>query len=157
MRRVPKLPGLALLATLCACQSAAVAPLPERDETFVGGPDRVFSRPVGEIVPLLQGARPTAPNGRVGPELVFWAYELADRRPAFLVACAVLPNVDCAARLPQVCASGTPETLFTQQDQGEVRYLNCREIGVVAPGDLTPNCVDTEEVQAIEVTLLNCQ
>jgi hypothetical protein len=87
---------------------------------------------------------------------VFWGYELAGNRPAFLVACAVLPGVDCAARVPQVCQSGRPEILFSQQDQGEVRYLNCQEVGIVAPGDLSPNCSDTQEVQEVVVTLLSC-
>lgn len=157
MSRAANFPGLALLVLLSACQSPAVAPLPERREAPVGGPERVFTRTVGEIVPLLQNARATGPNGRVGSELVFWSYQLADNRPAVLVACAVLPGVDCAARLPQVCQSGRPETLFAGQDQGEVRFLNCQEIGIVAPGDLTPNCADTQAVQAVQVTLLSCQ
>ena len=150
-----------LLATilLAACQPVVVPPParePERIESRVGGPERVFARPVAEIVPLLADARPMAPNGRVGFELVFWGYELATDRDAVLVACAVLPDVDCAARRDRVCESGTPEVLFTTQEGGEVRYRNCEAIGIAAPGDLTPNCVETEEIQPVEVTLLSC-
>jgi hypothetical protein len=157
MCRAANFLGLAALMLLSACQSVTVVPLPERVEAAVGGPERVFARPVTEIVPLLQNAQASGPRGRVGSELVFWGYQLADERPAFLVACAVLPDVDCAARLPQVCASGAPEVLFSQQDQGEVRFLHCREIGVAAPGDLTPNCADVQKVQAVDVTLLSCR
>lgn len=156
MCREMKLLCLAGMLLLGACQSAGVRQLPERTEVAVGGPERVFTRPVAEIVPLLQDAQRAGPNGRVGSELVFWGYELAGSRPAFLVACAVLPGVDCAARASQVCQSGRPEILFSQLDQGEVRYLNCQEVGIVAPGDLTPNCADTQEVQEVAVTLLSC-
>jgi hypothetical protein len=156
MCRVVKFLGLTGFLMLTACQSASVRPVPARTEVGIGGPERVFSRPVAEVVPLLEDARRAGPSGRVGSELVFWGYELAGNRPAFLVACAVLPGVDCTARAAQVCQSGRPEILFSQQDQGEVRYLNCQEVGIVAPGDLTPNCADTQEVQEVAVTLLSC-
>jgi hypothetical protein len=156
MWRAAKLLGLACLGLVAACQSVAVDPVPERTEAPIGGPERVFAGPVAAVVPPLQNARLVGPHGRVGPELVFWTYELPTSRQAFLVACAVLPDVDCAARLPRVCPSGTPEVLFSQQDQGEVRSLVCQQIGFVAPGDLSPNCADTQEVQPIEVTLLSC-
>lgn len=155
MCRVAKFAAVACLL-LGGCQSAVVPQAPERVEAAVGGPERVFSRPVTEIVPLLQDARRAGPNGRVGSEMVFWGYELAGNKPAFLVACAMLPGVDCAGRVPQVCQSGRPEILFSQQDQGEVRFLNCQEVGIVAPGGLTPNCADTQKVQEVAVTLLSC-
>lgn len=82
MCRAAKFLGLAGLLVLGACQSSGVRQLPERTEVGIGGPERVFSRPVAEIVPLLQGARRAGPNGRAGPELVFWGYELAGNRPA---------------------------------------------------------------------------
>ena len=150
---------LAAVAMLAACQPASL-PGPERQPqrivSQVGGPERVFARPVAEIVPLLENAEPAGQSGRVGFELVFWGYRLATNRSATLVACAVLPDVDCAARLPQVCASGRPEILFSAQEGGEVRYRNCQAVGIAQPGDLTPNCVETEEIQPVEVTLLSC-
>lgn len=159
MRRLMNILCLALLVVLTACQSALPPPSdrpPERIESRVGGPERVFARPVTDIVPLLQNARATGPNGRVGYEMVFWGYELSGQ-PASLVACAVLPNVDCEARLAQVCESGAPEVLFTGEEGGEVRFLNCQAIGIAQPGDLTPNCTDTEQIQPVTVTLLSCQ
>jgi hypothetical protein len=159
MRIVLKLVCPALLGLLAACQ-ANLPPPSERtlDRTVarVGGPERVFARPVAEIVPLLQGARASGPDGRVGFELVFWGYELATNRQATLVACAVLPDVDCAARLAKVCQSGTPEVLFTAREGGEVRSRSCQAIGIARPGDLTPNCVEIEETQPVELSLLSC-
>jgi hypothetical protein len=158
MCRILKILSLSLLAVLSACQQLFVQPpdLPRRIESAVGGPERVFERPVTEIVPLLQNARASAPNGRVGSELVFWGYELEGGRPAVLVACAILPDVDCNARLSQVCPSGASETLFTHEEGGEVRHLDCQSIGIAAPGDLTPTCEDDSDVQPVAVTLLSC-
>lgn len=159
MRHILTIVGLGGLAVLGACQPAALQrPLdpPQRIESRIGGPERVFARPLAEIVPLLRDAAPAGPNGRVGPELVFWGYQLAGNRPAVLVACAVVPGVDCAARLPLVCAAGRHEVLFSAQEGGEVRYRNCQAIGIAQPGDLSPNCVETEEIQPVDVTLLAC-
>ncbi len=157
MCRIPKLSCLAVLALLAACQPVTTVRQPPRVEAPVGGPERVFTRPVTELVPPLQNARRAGPNGRVGSELVFWGYELASQQPAFLVACAVLPDVDCAARLPRVCRQGNPEILFSQQNEGEVRSRSCQAIGVAHPGDRVPNCDETEKVQPVEVTLLACR
>ncbi len=162
MSRLLKTLCFALLAVLVGCQSVPEASqpevrLPERIESRVAGPERVFSRPVTEIVPQLQGARPSGPNGRVGNELAFWGYELGNGEPAYLVGCAVLPDVDCSARTAKVCESGRPEVLFSTDEGGEVRFLNCQAIAIARPGDIRPNCVEKEEVQAIAVTLLSCQ
>lgn len=159
MRHVSNILCFASLILLTACQTSLPPPAsqaPLRVESPVGGPERVFTRPIGDIVPLLQTARPTGPNGRVGYEMVFWGYELGGR-PASLVACALLPDVDCEARLAQVCESGRPEQLYSAEEGGEVRFLNCQAIGIAQPGDLTPNCSDVERIQPLAVTLLSCQ
>lgn len=156
MYQILRIAVICMLVALAACQAVSVPKPPERLESPVGGPERVFSRPVTEIVPLLQDARASGPIGRVGNELVFWSYELAGARPAVLTACAVLPDVDCAARAQQVCRSGSSEILFTRREPGEVRYLNCTAIGMVSPGDLTPTCDERDKVQEIDVRLLSC-
>ena len=150
----------ALSLACAACQGVSVPPPsagePERIESPIGGPERVFERPIAEIVPALQNANQVGPNGRVGYELVFWGYELAGGQRATLVACAVLPGVDCEARRTKVCPSGTGATLFSGEQGGEVRYRNCQAVGIAQPGDLTPNCSETEQTQAIELHLLRC-
>jgi hypothetical protein len=87
---------------------------------------------------------------------VFWGYELEGNRPAYLTACAVLPDVDCEARLPEVCPSGSAEVLSRHEEDGKVRYLDCQAFGVATPGDLTPNCADSSQVQPVALTLLSC-
>ncbi len=155
MRHAFRITCLFLLSLLSACQQTAL-PLPERTVAAIGGPERVFERPVTEIVPLLQNARATDPRGRVGGELVFWGYELAGGRSSYLVACAPLPGVDCESRLPLVCPGSRPEVLFRQEEGGEVRLLNCRAVGIVGHGDLTPNCTDNSDTQPLMVSLLSC-
>ncbi|HEY0963925.1 MAG TPA: hypothetical protein VGE69_16365 [Pseudomonadales bacterium] len=149
-----------LVLACAACESITVPPPvagePERIESRIGGPDRVFERPVAEMVPVLQDARQAGPTGRVGYELVFWGYELAGGDRATLVACAILPDVDCEARRARVCESGTAATLFTGEQGGAVRFRNCQAVGIAQPGDLTPNCTETEQTQPIQIHLLRC-
>ena len=152
--------GLALALACAACRGVTVPPPaarePERIESRIGGPERVFERPIAEIVPALQNANQVGPNGRVGYELVFWGYELAGGQRATLVACAILPGVDCKERRAKVCPLGTAATLFSGEHGGEVRYRNCQAVGIAQPGDLTPNCAETEQTQPIEIHLMRC-
>lgn len=161
MQNSLKTAGLLIVLVCAACQPvtapAPVAREPERLESRIGGPERVFERPIAEMVPALQNANLVGPNGRVGYELVFWAYQLANGQRAMLVACAILPNVDCDMRRAKVCENGTRDTLFTGEQGGEVRYRNCQAIGIAPPGDLTPNCTETEQTQPIQLHLLSCQ
>jgi hypothetical protein len=76
---------VALLIGLYTCLTG-VADEHERQMNVRQGPDAVFDRPVGELLPILAGSRETGENGRVGNELVFWGFELADGRQAFLFA-----------------------------------------------------------------------
>ncbi|MEY4641077.1 MAG: hypothetical protein RLZZ227_1071 [Pseudomonadota bacterium] len=160
MHRLLNVACVALMAALVGCQPVARAPeppaLPQRIVSDIGSPQRVFARPVTEIVPGLQGARASGPNGRVGTELVFWGYELEGTGPAYLAACAFLSDTECEARLPEVCPSGAIEVLSRHEESGKVRYLDCQAIGVASPGDLTPTCADTADVQPVTVTLLSC-
>lgn len=160
MHRLLNVACIALVAALAGCQSIARAPeppaLPQRIVSDIGSPQRVFERPVPEMVPGLQGARASGPNGRVGTELVFWGYELEGSGPAYLTACAFLPDAECEARLAKVCPSGAIEVLARHAESGKVRYLDCQAIGVASPGDLTPTCADTVDVQPVKVTLLRC-
>ena len=55
--------------------------IPERQMNVSQGPDSVFNTDVSEIMPRLKGATATNENGRVGNELVFWGYRLADGEP----------------------------------------------------------------------------
>src|ERR1043165_9663545 len=87
---------IALIVALCAAGAALGRKPVKRQLGVRQGPEKVFDVPVTEIVPALAGAQPTGVNGRVGGELVFWGYALADGRKSNLFACALLADVDCA-------------------------------------------------------------
>ena len=150
--------GAAVLLFLCtAC--TGITPLertPERSLTVTSGPDRVFERPVGDILPQLSGATAAGPNGRVGNELVFWGYQLQDGRAVNLFACAILDDVDCEARIAAICPGGGQE-LARIEEPGMVRHLNCRAIGIARVGDLRPNCDDNTNSGDLLVGLMQCR
>jgi hypothetical protein len=102
----------------------------------------VFDVPVTEIVPALAGAKPTRVKGRVGGELVFWGYDLADGRRVNLFACALLPDVDCAARVQAVCAAGG-EVLESREVAGELVRRVCRPVSSGASSTVRPGCNET--------------
>lgn len=161
MQNALKAAGLALSLACAACQPVALPPPvaaePQRLVSAVNGPERVFDAPVEDVVPALRGARASGPRGRVGYELVFWGYELGNGQRATLVACAILPDVDCAGRRAKVCESGPGATLFSGEQGGAVRHRDCRAVGVSPPGEPLPNCTDTERTQPVEIHLLACQ
>ena len=129
--------------------------VPERQMIVTSGPEKVFTSPVTELVPLLENSTATGENGRVGTEFVFWGYQLATGEDVFLYGCAVLDDVNCESRLTRVCA-GPETTLFETIQPGQVRYLNCRAIGRVGAGDLLPNCEDRERTSDVKVGLVSC-
>jgi hypothetical protein len=140
-----------------AIGSIAAVPLGAAERTLdvTQGPETVFDRPVAEIVPALEGATATGENGRVGNELVFWSYRLADGRPVYLFACARLPDVNCEERIQDVCL--TPTTVLDSgETSGKIVRRQCREIAVVAPGDTRPGCIDTIADVSLAVGLVSC-
>lgn len=145
---------IAMLTLLCGCD--VVERLPKREMTVTSGPDLVFERPVSEILPQLENAIATGLNGRVGNEMVFWGYRLSDGRAANMFACAILDDVDCEARIQAICPLADRFELGRDIVPGNVRRLNCRAIGVVAVGDLLPNCSDNESSMDVLVGLMQC-
>lgn len=127
----------------------------ERQLNVQQGPDSVFAREPAQIFSELLDARPTQVNGRVGNELVFWGFELADGRQVFLSACAERGNVDCEARLNRVCPAGA-DILRRATEPGQVREVNCSFVRRVNPGDLHPGCTDRENPRDLVVSLIAC-
>jgi hypothetical protein len=127
----------------------------ERSTNMTQGPEAVFARPVAEIVPTLEGATPSGENGRVGNELVFWGYELADGRPVYFFACMRSADVDCAERIESICLTATT-VLESAETTGKIVRRRCRDVAVAAPGDTRPGCSDTPEDVALTVGLVSC-
>lgn len=128
----------------------------KREMNVNQGPESVFSVAVGEIFPELDVARATDRNGRVGNELVFWGYTLADGRNVELVACTVLGNVDCEARTALVCPGGL-DVLSQGTAPGLVRRMHCTSIATVGAGDRRPGCSDRSTSQELVVSLVQCR
>lgn len=145
-----------LLGACSAMQQPPGDDIPGRSMGVTRGPELVFDQPVEVVMPALAGATPTGQNGRVGGEFVFWSYRLQDGRDVLFHVCAELDGVDCAARAQLVCPVGRPTTLQTGNISGEVRRLQCRAIGQAAPGDLRPNCSDTEFSSPLLLGLVTC-
>ena len=149
---------LILIFVLAACQSFST-PQPERvSRTLVnvGGPERVFARPLVAFMPELQQATVAQERGRVGGELVFWAYDLPGGERRWLYACAILPDVDCAARATLVCPAGQPTVLINREEPGAVRQMFCEPVGQALPGDLYPNCTENTATRPVMLGLLSC-
>lgn len=146
---------VALLVGLIAAASVSGA---ERQMNVRQGPETVFDQPVGEILPELAGATATGENGRVGNELVFWGYELADRRPVYFFACALLlGGAECEQRVPAICPAGRiTNVLRTEEHAGTVLRRRCREACVAAPGALRPCCTDRPERTEFSIGLVQC-
>src|SRR5688572_22183707 len=142
--------------SLCVAFSAAGQEQVARREMNVRqGPESVFDRPPAEILPALAGAKATGENGRVGPELVFWGYEYDDGRRVFFFACAIRPEVDCAARVPVICPA-TTTVLETRDTSGTTVRRSCRNIATVSPGDIRPGCAEQTESATLAVGLVSC-
>ena len=130
--------------------------IPQRTVGVRAGPELVFDRPLAEVLPQLADARPGAVNGRVGPELVFWSYILADGTDALFYACAEMEGVDCGKRAALICPAGSPQFLFRGNDAGTVRKLNCDAVAVAGVGDLRPACADTQFMNPLQLGLATC-
>jgi hypothetical protein len=115
----------------------------------------VFDVPVTEIVPALAGAKPTRVKGRVGGELVFWGYDLADGRRVNLFACALLPDVDCAARVQAVCLAGG-DVLESREVPGKMIHRVCRPVSNGLSSTVRPGCNDSENEANLLVGLVHC-
>jgi hypothetical protein len=145
---------IVLLSSLAA--AAAMSQELERRMNVRLGPETVFAEPVAQIFPALVDAKPTGENGRVGNELVFWGYELADGRDVFLFACALVANVNCAERMPLICTT-TTNVLETRELGGTVTQRNCRDIAITSPGDTRPGCTQREQSTPVMAGLASCQ
>jgi hypothetical protein len=130
----------------------------ERQMNVRQGPETVFDRPVEEILPELSGATATGENGRVGSELVFWGYELADRSPVYFFACALLVGGDhCEARTAAICPAGKiTNVLRTGEYVGTVVRRRCRDACVVTPGDVHACCTNLTERTELAIGLAHC-
>jgi hypothetical protein len=140
--------GVAL--SLCVAARAQ-----ERSMGVTQKPDVVFSAPVESFLPDLAGATATDVNGRVGGELVFWGYELADGRPVFMFACAPTPTVICEERVQRICVDRT-NVLRNATVGGDVTRRRCSTVSVALPGDPRPGCVQAAEVVDLAVGLVSC-
>lgn len=142
---------------LVACQVQPVADrIPPRTLGVDLGPELVFNRPVAEVIPALAGATATGHNGRVGGELVFWSYRLADGREVLLHACADLEGVHCAERAARICPAGLPQPILSAAESGTIRELECRAIGQAGVGDIRPLCADAVVVNPLVIGLATC-
>ena len=147
---------IALVVALCAAACAALGKAPVKRQLGVRqGPEKVFDAPVAEIVPALAGAKPTGVNGRVGGELVFWGYNLADGRKANLFACALLPDVDCAMRVQAVCPAGVKQQ-ESREVPGKLVHRVCRPVATTQPSTAHAGCDDDENQANLLVGLVEC-
>ena len=131
--------------------------IPERQMNVRQGPDSVFNTGVAEIMPQLKGATATNENGRVGNELVFWGYRLADGEPVYFYACANLEGVDCAQRSNTICPVKT-QVIAQGNNSGQISRFKCEAICSVHPPDgLSACCNESMEDNALLVGLVKCQ
>lgn len=131
--------------------------IPERQMNVHQGPDSVFNTGVGEIIPQLKGATATNENGRVGNELVFWGYKLANGEPVYFYACANLEGVDCIQRSNAICPVKT-QVIDQGNNSGEISRFICEAICSVHPPDrLSSCCKESMEDNALMVGLVKCQ
>ena len=129
--------------------------IPERKMNVQQGPDAVFDEDVGEILPDLKGASATMENGRVGNELVFWGYRLADGEQGYFYACAPLEDVDCEGRVQAICPVETRVVARTERS-GLISRLQCEAICGGTPGGILPCCKELMENNTLMVGLVQC-
>lgn len=147
--------NLAMVFALAGLSAVSLSDEAERQMNVRQGPETVFDAAPEQIFTELAGATATGQNGRVGNELVFWGYRLGDGREAYLVACAMLDQVDCLERESRVCPAGS-ELLARGTSEGLVREVSCRSIATAGTGEIRPGCSDTEAPQELAVSLLTC-
>jgi hypothetical protein len=152
--------SLAVACIVCMTFAASVPSAAQeklrREMNVRQGPDKVFDRPVGEVLPALADAKPTGANGRVGSELVFWGYDLADGRNVAFFACALLPDVDCMTRTQLICRASSA-LLETRETTGKVVHRRCTPVATGVVGSGRPGCNDNENEGAdLLVGLVHC-
>jgi hypothetical protein len=146
---------LTLVALLSSVIHIPLAVAQERTMDVRHKPDAVFSQPVDQLAPELRGAKPTNENGRVGGELVFWGYTLADGRPVYLFACAGSELVNCDERVQKICVDRT--TVLTHSGAGgNVAKRQCRSMAIAGTGDIRPGCVENVVEAALDVGVVSC-
>lgn len=143
------------LIFLCA-SCAPVARIPSRSMGVNAGPETVFEQPVAEVFAPLSDAVATGNNGRVGNELVFWEYQLANTSKVNFYVCIMQEEINCEARIRAICPAGGSE-IDRRVIPGNVRHLNCRAVGIANTGDLRPNCDDSETLDDLLAGILQCQ
>jgi hypothetical protein len=90
------------------------------------GPESVFTQPVSSLFPELSGAARTQDSGKVGDELVYWGYKLADGSSVMLYACAIKDGIDCNERVNGIC--GTQATSGQSlRTTGRVTHYECKK------------------------------
>jgi hypothetical protein len=144
------LAALGVALSLCTAAHAQ-----ERSMGVTQKPDAVFSAPVATFLPELAGAAATGENGRVGGELVFWGYKLADGRPVFMFACAPVPTVNCEERVQRICVDRT-NVLRNTTVGGDVTRRRCINVAVAQPSEGRPGCVQAERTADLAVGLVSC-
>lgn len=159
MKRFYRLLSLSfLMLSLSACSSSPVGSPWQRESNIRVGPERVFPRPITEILPELVDAQAlSGGSGRLGPSLVYWPYELADSRQVYLFGCGLFQDHYCEEAVPRICPLGETVELVRRVEPGNVIRERCRFVGTAAPGDLYPNCDKVEFEHDILVGLVSCQ
>lgn len=118
-------------------------------------PEAVFDLPVHEVMPRLTGASATGENGRVGGELVFWGYRLADGTQVYFFACAMLYGVNCDERASAICPTRTI-VLERGRHAGQAVHRRCQDVAIAAPGDIRPGCTSNTYEADLAVGLVTC-
>lgn len=139
---------------VCLCAVGA-AGAQQREMNVRQGPETIFDRPVAEIMTELSGAEATGENGRVGNELAFWGYKLADDRQVFFFACAMIRSIDCDRRTRSVCL-GDSTLIRSAQVRGKIRHVNCPPVSFVAVGDVRRGCAENDVDSDLAVGLIQC-
>lgn len=143
-----------LVALSLALPAVAFSAEPKREMNVRQGPEKVFSQPVAEIEPALQGAKPTGRNGRIGNEFVFWGYRLTNGKSAYLYACVPVTGVDCLARRALICDREL--TVISEHDaRGAVQRLDCKPI-CRPEQSATPCCTGTEVQLGLVTGVVSC-
>ncbi len=144
-----------LLGTL-VLPITALAEEPVRKMGVNIGPERVFERPVVELIPELKGAVATHVNGRVGNELVFWGYRLGNGKSVQLFACTELNGTNCQSRIQLICEKGSGTVLGSVMEPGSVVKRDCNAVADAHVGDMHPGCTDKEIENNLLVGLVTC-
>lgn len=145
-----------LALTLAALLLAAMPARAQQREMGVRQPpESVFGQPAENVMPRLTGASPTGENGRVGGELVFWGYRLADGSPVYFFACAMLAHVNCDERIAAICPTRTT-TLERSEHTGDAVRRRCREVAIAMPGEVRPGCTSMIFETPLAIGLVTC-